>query len=268
MELKLKRFDPKSIPDDKTVLLVGRRGSGKSCAVRELMYHCRHIPYGIVFSPTEDANEAYGKHVPRLFIFKRYEENVVKKLLMRQKKACKAGNLSPAFLIMDDCLYEKGILGSDTIREILMNGRHYKIKTFILAQYVTDVSSAIRSQIDYIICFKEGSVTTRKKLHTYWGGNIKQQQFFSLLDACTQNYEALVIDNTSIGDINTMYMWFKANLNLPPFKMGSKSWWEFSEKKNEEIKENLKKNKLRQRRLPQAGQRSPPSTGTFIIRKL
>ena len=54
--LKLKRFDMKSIADDKVVVLIGKRETGKSFLVKDLLYYHRDIPIGCIISGTEGAN--------------------------------------------------------------------------------------------------------------------------------------------------------------------------------------------------------------------
>ena len=53
--LQLKKFDPSKIGDDKVCVFIGKRGTGKSTLVTDIMYHKRHLPVGIVMSGTEDA---------------------------------------------------------------------------------------------------------------------------------------------------------------------------------------------------------------------
>ncbi len=45
--LQLKKLDMKKISKDSTILVLGRRRSGKSILIRDIMYHHRHIPAGI-----------------------------------------------------------------------------------------------------------------------------------------------------------------------------------------------------------------------------
>ena len=59
MTLELKKFDIKSIsfrPDENkgpVVVLIGRRDTGKSFLVRDLLYYQQDIPIGTVISGTE-----------------------------------------------------------------------------------------------------------------------------------------------------------------------------------------------------------------------
>ena len=83
--LQLKKFDLTSIADDKVVVLIGKRETGKSFLVKDLLYHHRNIPIGTVISGTEASNSFYGKMVPSLFIHDEYQPEIINNVLKRQK---------------------------------------------------------------------------------------------------------------------------------------------------------------------------------------
>ena len=67
MTLQLKKFDMKKItfrPEQNTgpvIVMIGRRDTGKSYLVRDLLYYHQGIPIGTVISGTEAGNGFYGK---------------------------------------------------------------------------------------------------------------------------------------------------------------------------------------------------------------
>ena len=71
MSLELRKFDMKSIsfkPDESkgpVCVLIGRRDTGKSFLVRDLLYYQQSIPIGTVISGTEEGNGFYSNHVPK-----------------------------------------------------------------------------------------------------------------------------------------------------------------------------------------------------------
>ena len=68
MNLELRKFDLTEIKDDKVVVLIGKRDTGKSFLCRDILYHHAAIPVGQVISGTEGANQFYSQIVPKLFI--------------------------------------------------------------------------------------------------------------------------------------------------------------------------------------------------------
>ena len=95
MSLDMKKFDMKNIsfrPDENkgpVVVLIGRRDTGKSFLVRDLLYHHQDIPIGTVISGTEAGNGFFAEHVPKLFIHDEYQSAIIENILKRQKTVLK-----------------------------------------------------------------------------------------------------------------------------------------------------------------------------------
>ena len=93
--LELAKFDMRSIsfrPDENkgpVIVLIGRRDTGKSFLVKDLMYYHQDIPIGTVISGTEAGNGFFGEHVPKLFIHDAYNTAIIENILKRQKSVLK-----------------------------------------------------------------------------------------------------------------------------------------------------------------------------------
>ena len=72
MTLELKKFDMTSIPDGKVIVFIGKRETGKSFLVRDLLYYHQDIPVGCVISGTEGSNSFYSKIMPSIFIHNQF----------------------------------------------------------------------------------------------------------------------------------------------------------------------------------------------------
>ena len=124
MTLELKKFNMRDItfkPNENkgpVVVLIGRRDTGKSFLVRDLLFYHQDIPIGTVISGTEAGNGFYAAHVPKLFIHEEYNTVLIENVLRRQKTVLKQMNkeieqykrtsIDPrAFVILDDCLYDQ-----------------------------------------------------------------------------------------------------------------------------------------------------------------
>lgn len=104
MEYQLQRFKPETIPDNAVCLFIGKRGTGKSTCLKDILFHKRHIPSGVVFSETEDANHFFSPNIPSTFIFPGYDGGKLDQLLARQRKASRKGAAQPCFVVADDCM--------------------------------------------------------------------------------------------------------------------------------------------------------------------
>ena len=95
MTLELKKFDMRSIgfkaneTNGPVIVLIGRRDTGKSFLVRDLLYYHQDIPIGTVISGTEAGNSFFAAHVPKLFIHEEYNTAIIENILKRQKNSFK-----------------------------------------------------------------------------------------------------------------------------------------------------------------------------------
>ena len=250
MNLELKKFDMRKISFDPNaasgpvIVLIGRRDTGKSFLVRDLLYYHQDIPIGTVISGTEAGNGFYGKLVPKLFIHDEYNSAIIENILKRQKivlKQIKKEKLAygksnidaRAFVILDDCLYDNSWSREKVMRLLFMNGRHWKIMLVITMQYPLGVPPNLRTNIDYTFILREPYLTNRKRIYENYAGMFTTfESFCQVMDQCTENYECLVISNNAKSNkLSEQIFWYKASAHNE-FKLGSKEFWEMSKDLN------------------------------------
>ena len=246
MNLELKKFDMKQItfkPQENqgpVIVLIGRRDTGKSFLVRDLLYYHQDIPIGTVISGTEAGNGFYGTMVPKLFIHDEYNTAIIENVLKRQKIVMKQvkreteaygrSNIDPrAFVILDDCLYDNTWAREKLMRLLFMNGRHWKIMLIITMQYPLGVPPNLRTNIDYTFILREPYLTNRKRIYENFAGMFPTfESFCQVMDQCTENYECLVISNNAKSNkLEDQIFWYKAT-GHNDFKLGSKEFWDIS----------------------------------------
>ncbi|ADX06273.1 putative VV A32-like packaging ATPase [Organic Lake phycodnavirus 2] len=246
MTLNLRKFDMKRITFLKNenkgpvVVLIGRRDTGKSFLVRDLLFHHVDIPIGTVISGTEAGNGFYSCHVPKLFIHDEYNTGIIENVLKRQKAVIKQVNKqietykkssidARAFVILDDCLYDNGWARDKMMRLLFMNGRHWKVMLIITMQYPLGIPPTLRTNIDYVFILREPYIANRKRIYENYAGMFPTfESFCQVMDQCTENYECLVIDNNvKSNQLQEQIFWYRAE-NHKDFKLGSKEFWELS----------------------------------------
>lgn len=246
MTLELKKFDMRNItfrPDENkgpVIVLIGRRDTGKSFLVKDLLYHHQDIPIGTVISGTEAGNGFYGSMVPKLFIHDEYNSNIIENILKRQKavlkqvkkemEVYKRSTIDPrTFVIMDDCLYDGTWAKDKLMRLLFMNGRHWKVMLVITMQYPLGVPPNLRTNIDYVFILREPYHDNRKRIYENYTGMFPTFEAFNqVMDQCTENFECLVINNNAKSNkLQDQIFWYRAE-NRPDFKLGSKQFWEMS----------------------------------------
>jgi hypothetical protein len=255
MSLELKKFDMKSIqfkPNENkgpVVVLIGKRDTGKSFLVRDLLWYQQDIPIGTVISGTEEGNGFYGKMVPRLFIHNEYNSAIIENILKRQRtvlkqvkkemETYKRTTIDPrAFVILDDCLYDATWSRDKLMRLLFMNGRHWKVMLVITMQYPLGIPPTLRTNIDYVFILRENYIANRKRIYENYAGMFPTfESFCQVMDQCTENYECLVINNNSKSNkLTDQVFWYKAD-NHNDFRLGSKEFWELSKGMPEEDQE-------------------------------
>jgi len=247
MSLELKKFDMKRIRfdpnknDGPVIVLIGRRDTGKSFLVRDLLYYQQNIPIGTVISGTEAGNGFYSSHVPKLFIHDEYSSVIVENVLKRQKAVMKQIKKEKTiykktsigdprtFCILDDCLYDNTWTKDKMMRLLFMNGRHWKIMLVITMQYPLGIPPNLRTNIDYVFILREPYIANRRRIWENYAGMFPNfESFAQVMDQCTENYECLVIDNNSKSNkLQEQIFWYKAEPH-GDFKLGSKEFWEAS----------------------------------------
>ena len=262
--LNLKKFDMSKIGKGSVCVMIGKRNTGKSFLTKDLLYYKKDIPIGTVISGTEGANQFYSKIVPPLFIHEEYSPEIIANSLKRQKivvskmreQENKFGksNIDPyAFVILDDCLYDSTWTKDTNMRSLFMNGRHYKVLLIITSQYSLGIPPNLRCNIDYVFILRENIVSNRKRLYEHYAGMFPTFEVFcQVMDQCTENYECLVIDNTSKSNkIEDIVFWYKAD-DHHKFTMGSPEFWQhhtsnfqdkYSDNPDEEFNINMGKKK-------------------------
>ena len=246
MSLELKKFNMKNIsfkPNENkgpVVVLIGRRDTGKSFLVRDLLYYHQDIPIGTVISGTEEGNGFYGNMVPKLFIHGEYNTSIIENILKRQRQVLKQikkemetykkSTIDPrAFVILDDCLYDNTWSRDKMMRLLFMNGRHWKIMLVITMQYPLGIPPTLRTNIDYVFILREPYIANRKRIYENYAGMFPTfESFCQVMDQCTENYECLVINNNvKSNKLHEQIYWYKAQPHKE-FRLGTKEFWELS----------------------------------------
>lgn len=183
--------------------IVGKRGSGKSCIVRELIQKLNYKNV-IVISQTERMNNFYSEFIPKENIYYEYKPEIVESILRRQEKMImkQRGGLVlekdvELLFIMDDCLSQKGAWARDIpLSELLFNGRHYKIGYVLTMQSPLGLAPELRINLDYVFMLADDTISNLRRMYDYYAGmfptfGLFKQTFTEL----TKNYGCMVIIN-------------------------------------------------------------------------
>jgi GTPase SAR1 family protein len=189
---------------------IAKRGSGKSFLTKYLVHHWIEngdIDEVMAFTNTNELNKEYD-YLKKKFILNRYDEKTMKNIMETQKKQIikdskKVKNL---LVIMDDVI---GSLDSysPTVRELITQGRHYKISLILNIQISKrEFSTDFRKNADYFLIGYNGK-NTFKQLFEEFEFKGKLNEFVDFMHKNTTDYNFVLYINKVMDsyDINKRY---------------------------------------------------------------
>ena len=245
VHIELKEFDMSRISDNKIILMIGKRNTGKTKLALDFLFHHQDIPFATCISPTDELTGDYRRHIPSRFIFDDYTPELLASFLTRQrrmksrKQQALNGTGDPRYrdvdprgiLIMDDLLATVDQWKNDkSLIWLFTNGRHADCTLVLTLQYQTGIGPLMRTNLDFVFLCKETKRTEKEKLWKYYAGMFPTYAMFEqVFTKCTVNYGCMVIDNTTQSDkIDEQVYWYKARLH-GDFRVCYDEFWENNE---------------------------------------
>jgi len=232
----LAEFDVKSIPLDATIVAVGKRRTGKTWVLRNLMYEKRlAFTGGIVFSQTDRLNQFWQQYVPSAYIYSKYDPAILQLVFKRQLEIRESNRLTeqekekalPFFILLDDVISDPKLKFDEQLIELFVSGRHYKLFVLITTQYAKSITPTLRGNTDF--CFVMRTIQERQleSLYDDFANFLTRDAWHQIVKDNTQDNEVLVIDTCNDIDKEPLQMlhWWKA-IDPGPFLMGTKAYWE------------------------------------------
>lgn len=211
--LEFKQFDITRMVKHPIIVMIAKRGSGKSYLTRDIIYHMsihRKIPAGSVISETELESPFYKMFFPDIFIHYEIKPGFLDQFIQRQKfmiakskakeKMGKKVDAS-AILIMDDMLADKKAWAKDVaIRKIFMNGRHYRLTFILTMQAPLGIEPSLRDNIDYVFLYPVDNFNQLKKVWDNYAGCIPDIRLFNrILMKLTEDYKVMMVNRRPSG---------------------------------------------------------------------
>jgi hypothetical protein len=113
--ISLKYFDLESVKPESVCVFLGKRCSGKTTGILDLMHSKKEVNrIGFVMSKTDKFQKDFENIMPPKMVYNGYRPDKVKNLLDRQEDAI-TNNLKPlhAFLVMDDVIADRKVWNKD-----------------------------------------------------------------------------------------------------------------------------------------------------------
>jgi len=241
-KLPIKSFMLKQFVEHPAIVMIAKRGSGKSWVVRSILKYFKDIPAGLIISPTDKMNSFYGDFFPDTYIHYAYKSEIIQKVMARQTEIIKKEKIKKAegkkvdprcFVVMDDCMGQKGTWVRDApIQELLFNGRHYKIMYILTMQFPLGITPELRSNFDYIFLLAEDYISNLKRIYDHYAGMFPSfDSFRQIFGQLTDDYGSMVIVNRGVRkSLFEKIYHYKAPNDNDKLKFGCKQFRDYHEK--------------------------------------
>jgi len=233
MQVRVKKFDPDSIKKDRISLIVGKRGSGKSSLLKDLLYSMSdRFDFTMAMCPTMESANMLKSCMPECCVYSRFSPGKIDLLVQTAREFAAKGKERHFLLVLDDVFYDKSICRSQAFRFLFFNGRHIRVTVVLLLQYLVDLPPDLRANVDYVFSMRETVLANRLKLYKMFFGVFGSfEDFCAVFERCTQNYECICLDNTlqSTG-VSDCIFWYKARLELSDFRLGAEVYYNLQDR--------------------------------------
>jgi hypothetical protein len=201
-------FDYATIPAYALILAIAKRRAGKTTWLKNVCNHIENARKGtvMVIAGTQATADDWATVVHPLYIYSAEDGigalekiKAVQNTKVREyKQAGKPFDDSKhhVTVIIDDCASNDKLMKSSILNYVASNGRHLHITTTLTAQYHTQVQANIRSQVDICIALSTSHQRNMLKIFDEFVSVGDIRIFKSVLKTCTDNYGALIINNT------------------------------------------------------------------------
>lgn len=288
--VELNAFDAETMKLDTTILVVGKRGSGKSTKIKWIMRSIgKRITKGIVIRGVPNDDYTY---IPLLFIMNTFDSEFLHRIIYEQTVRRKKweflgmrGDPPRMFLILEDYSSDRTAMNDKNLKFIFHNGRHIFITLIIVCQYFKDLPKALRSNVDYLFMLNDKSTENRKSIWKEYMSFIERfADFNAIYDKITANHSALIMrvdQSNSIADCLFQLRISKKDMDekgrLADFDVGSDNYRQYSKEhyyneENEQLQmevqrqlrhENRKERNAERERRIQAGEESMLAVSTI-----
>lgn len=196
-----KPFRMEKITDNKILVVVGKRNTGKTSLALDYLYHHKDIPFCTCVAQTEKHVPKFSQHLPSYSIHYEFTPELVKRFRDHQlsvmNKSQEDASVDPrGLLILEDCLAEPSAL--DNLKFIFFNGRLIKTTLLLTMQYPLAMPPALRDNVDYYFLFRNTGQSEKERIYKSFAGMFENFEMFDkIYEQMTENHGCMVIDNTS-----------------------------------------------------------------------
>jgi energy-coupling factor transporter ATP-binding protein EcfA2 len=175
-----------------TILLIGKRSTGKTTLIRHIINILK--PFNtLIVAPMNHLDEMFN-NISHARIENKFNPDLTEQII--------SSKYHNKLIVHDDCFEDTRINKNETFRNLICDGRNMNTSHIFTIQYPLAISPEIRTNLDYVFIFGDDFMTNKKRLYEkYAGFFIKLDDFVKIYDHFTDIYTMgrgafVVIDNT------------------------------------------------------------------------
>lgn len=239
MQEELGNFPHEEMP---AIGIMGIRNSGKSKLAIAIIRAMKHrFAHAVLICPSQTAkNKVFGNIFAPVFTHSEPTEEVLQALIDRQQGILhdEDSTLTPyeeaVLLVLDDVGAYPKLMKSEPMKQVLANGRNWRITIIVTAQYFNQLLPDVRGNMTYLFTLQEASMSVIRKLWIEFFTVFKTVgELRDVMMEFTVDYGCLVAKKRQgkTASISERVFWYKADKTEiePDFQVGSDLYWLINE---------------------------------------
>lgn len=219
-------FDIHEIPNDATILLIGRRRTGKSFLTRWIMYNKRKAyPFGMVMTQTK-YNKFWSTYIQKNSVWGDYSAMTLGKLIQRQAVLVnenKFGIDPRVFVCLDDLAADTQLRYDYMLRSFFYYGRHLKAFVVVTAQWFKSLAPGCRENADYVFLFGMTNINELDAIYEEYGAGVPKDIFIQLVRRYATESSCFVINPHGRTPFERFFQYRAQDPGA--FRMGCREMW-------------------------------------------
>lgn len=235
---KIKELTFESFYPDFTVALYGKRRSGKTFFLRQLLWHMRWcFPECVIFTKTKSDRE-FADLVPDECIIEGLKDDVLYRLIINQYKKLEKfydgqfgelpyeANIN-LLVVLDDCLADQ-FRYNRLIDELFFNGRHLHIMLIITTQDSKGLPPAMKGNVDMAVVWRQFQKRSKEAMREAFADFFEDDKEFDLVaNTVYRTDNAVMAFSLSAKNISPSELIFAGVAPKTPrrFVLGHRGFW-------------------------------------------
>jgi len=226
---KLIKYDFDDLPPNPSIVLAGKRRSGKGVLTKDLCfkYFKGKVDNVFLFSPTSEIAINQIDYVPFEYRYTEINVDVIEMILKRQEYLIKNTRNNPEkhriLIIIDDIISSNDNRQQKILDKLFICARHFRISLIVSYQYIKkDFSPVQRDNVDVIFCFQQNNFNNKEALVLqYLNVNENKNAGYEIINEYAKGYQTLVISNTETSnEFEDFCFTYQAEEIKKKFKLG------------------------------------------------